>query len=348
MSTSIAPVLTLGDAVRMIEAAIRDKTYQRETRLGSSVADYLAWKRFRASERTLVIYEGYLARLCIDLAHIDPDVSDVTEQMLLDVLGHYERGSWRLVRTTYSDFFRWASLRDLCRKNPVDFLPKIPEPPMRVYDVFNVTEQAKLIKATDRMPLPWVQRLRVLCLIDLGVRKEEARLLTPSCFDPVSKVAVVTGKGGKERVVPFGDELWRAFVQFRNRPVPKVRMHDEKGAYREARLPLDDDFVFFPIGVTKTGSVTWTDPSKPLAKRSMHTWWERCFESAGVRYRSMHMNRHTLGTDLADAEADSFTIREWLGHANVATTQVYVHNSRGRLQRGRGKLDEYRQGRGGA
>lgn len=348
MSALARPALTLADAARIIHDAIRDRSYQRETRLGSSVAKYLAWKKLRASERTLVIYEGYLARLCITLAHIDPAVDEVDAEMLLDALAEYDRGSLRLVRTTYSDFFRWACRWGHRDRNPVDLLPPIPEPPMRVYDIFNATEQAKLIKATETMPLPWVQRLRVLCLIDLGVRKEEARLLRPSCFDTVAKVAVVTGKGGKERAVPFGDELWRALVQFRNRPVPKVRMRDERGPFREDRRPGDDDFVFFPIGVTKTGTVTWTDPARALAKRSMHTWWERCFETAGVRYRSMHMNRHTLGTDLADADADSWTIRDWLGHANVSTTQVYVHNSRSRLQRGRGKLDDYRQGRGGA
>ena len=56
------------------------------------------------------------------------------------------------------------------------------------------------------------------------------------------------------------------------------------------------------------------------------------------------MARHTVGTDLATAEADSFTIRDWLGHADVSTTQTYVHNSRSRLNTGRSRLDEFRKG----
>lgn len=328
----------------MIHDAIQDRSYQAETRLGGSVEKYLAWKRLSAKPRTLVIYEGYLARLCIDLAYIDPDVSEVTSEMLLEALQIYPQGSLRLVRTTYSDFFKWACRWGHRDRNPVDLLPPIPEPPMRVYDVFTATERAQIVKATDAMPLPWVQRLRALCFVDLGIRKDEARGLQPANFDPVAKVVVVTGKGEKERIIPFGDELWRAFLNYRNRPVPNVRMRDRNGAYREARPPLDDDYLFFPLGYVKaTNVVTWADPFRPLAPRSMHSWWETVFKHAGARYRSMHMARHTVGTDLASAEADAFTIRDWLGHADVSTTQVYVHNSRSRLNRSRGRLDEYRK-----
>lgn len=349
-----AVALTLSEAARIIEAAIRDRSYQRESRLGSAVAKYLAWKKHRASARTLVIYEGYLAELCIFLlAHGDPDVDEDTlpmAELLLLAIDRYERGSYNLARTAYSDFFKWAgNWGHREQRNPVDLLPRAQQPPMRVYDIFTAAEQAKLVKATEMLPLPWVQRLRVLCLVDLGIRKEEARLLQPVNFDPVAKIAVVTGKGGKERAVPFSDDTWRALIQFRNRPLPKVRMRDERGPYREDRKPFDDDYVFFPYGVTKTGAVTWTDPSKPLAQRSLHTWWERHLAGAGVRYRSLHMNRHTLGTDLSSAGEDLATVQDWLGHASPDTTKVYVHNSRTRLQRGRGRLDEYRrQGQGGS
>lgn len=347
MSATPAERLTVPELARMMRDAIRNRDYQSDTRLGSAVRDYLAWKRLSASARTLVIYEGYLARLCLFLAETNPAVEDVSSEMLLDSLLGYETPSLRTVRAAYGDFFKWACRWGHTERNPVDLLPRIPKPPMKVYEVFTAAEQAQLLKATDRMPLPWVHRLRVLTLLDLGTRKDEARKLTPSKFDMVARAAIVHGKGDKERIVPVGDDLWRALVTFQNRPLPATRQRDERGPFLEDRRPGDDSFIFFPYGVTQSGTVRWTDPSKQFSDRGMHAWWDRLIEEAGIRYRSMHMCRHTVGTDLASAEADSFTIRDWLGHADVSTTQVYVHNSRGRLQRGRGKLDDYRRAQEG-
>jgi integrase/recombinase XerC len=340
--------LTSADLARIIREAIQDRRYQRDTRLGCAVADYLAWARLRLAPRSLVIYEGYLARLCRALAEQDPDVAEVTPEQLLEALTEYERGSFKIVVTSYRRFFAWACLVDRCKRNPVDLLPKLAEPPMKVYDVFSAIEQAQLLKAADQLPLSWVQRLRILCLVDLGIRKDEARLLQPSDFDTVSRVVVVKGKGGKERVVPFGDDLFRAFVGYRNRPIPCAKRQDTHGSFLEDRPPADDDYLFFAIGFNKRAQrVTWTKPDHPLSQRGMQSWWaEYVIPAAGIRYRSMHMNRHTLGTNLSDAGEGLETIQDWLGHADPGTTKVYVHNSRSRLQRGRGALDAFRKAQG--
>lgn len=339
--------LTLPELARMMRNAIIDRSYQTDTRLGSVVAQYLAWKEMGASARTLEIYEPYLARLCTMWADRDPAPDELTEDMLLEYLASYPAGSRKLVRTALRGFFKWAASpkRAHVPYNPVDDLPALREVGSKVYNVFSVAEQAMLVKAADALPMPRVERLRALCFIELGIRKEEARWLQPQDFDTTAKVVVVThGKGGKQRTVPMGEDLWRAFVQYRNHPISRVRMSDRDGTWHEDRLPLDDDWLFFPYGVTKAGRVTWTDPRSQYSARSMHNWWLRNIEAAGVKYRSMHMNRHSVGTDLATAGADSFTIRDWLGHADVSTTQTYVHNSRSRLNTGRTRLDEFRKG----
>lgn len=347
MTVLLAPRLTVPELARMMRELIRDRSYQRETRLGGAVAEYLAWARLRLAPRSLVIYEGYLARLCILLADRDPAIDEVTPEMLIEGFEEHEEPSFAIVCTSYSNLFRWARLTGRRPDNPVEFLPPMRVKPMKVYEVFTLAEQARLLKATDQMRLPWVQRLRVLCFIELGVRSEEGRLLQPQHFDSVNRTVVVTGKGSKERLVPVGEELWRAFITFRNRPVPRVQMQDGRGRYREDRKVRDDDFLFFPMGVSPNGIVTWTDPTRPLAERSMRAWWEQyVVPAAGIKYRSLHMNRHTVGTDLATGGAGLDVIQDWLGHADPGTTKIYIHNSRARLQRGRTQLDEYRQGRG--
>lgn len=338
-----APGLTLQDAQRMIDNAIRDRTYQ-QTRLGSAVREYLAWLAMGRSARTLEIYELYLATLCIHVAADDPAVDEIDEAMLLGCLTTIPAGSRRLARTAWSGFFRWASSprRRLCPYNPVQELPALRRPVAKVYDIFSPTEQGRIALATDRMPLPWVQRLRARCVIDLGARSAELRGLQPQHFDLNERVVVVYGKGSKERLVPFGDDLFKAFIGFRNRPIPAVEHHDAGGRWLEPRKPRDDDYLFFPYGVT-AGVVGWTRPAKQLSDRAIRYWWERLTDTAGVRYRSLHMARHSLGTDLSTAGEDLGTIQDWLGHADPKTTKIYVHNSRSRLQQGRKALDQYRQ-----
>lgn len=347
------PRFTAAEWSRIVADPTRDNAYQQITRLGGAVAKYLAWKRLSASARTLVIYELYLATLCIHLKidHGDPAIEDVTIEMLLSAAEQHPLGSYKLVRTAYRDFFSWAEeVAEIVPRSVARKMPKARPVPRKMYDIFTPVEQAKLIAATDLMPLPWVQRLRALCFIDLGVRSEEARLLQPADFDLVARAVVIReegAKGDKERVVQFSDDLFKALVTFMNRPIPNVRQRDERGAFRDARQPRDHDYLFFPLGFHKaTGAVTWTDPARPLADRSMRSWWPRVVAEAGVRYRSLHMHRHTVGTQLSEAGEGIETIGEWLGHADPKTSMIYVHNSRSRLSRARGSLDSWRKAQG--
>lgn len=339
-----ASELTLPELARMMRDLIRNDGYE-STRLGSAVKLYLAWAENGLAARSLVIYEALLAALCVHVAADDPGPAEVTEEQLLACLSSISPGQRRLAKTAWSNFFKWAAhpKRRLCPYNLVTDLPALREPSTKVYDIFGAAEQARLVKATDSMPLPWVQRLRVRCVIDLGARSEELRGLQPRHFDLHERVVVVLGKGNKERLVPFGDDLFKAFIGYRNRPIPAVEHLKAGDRWLEPRKPLDEDYLFFPYGVTNH-LVGWTRPGKQLADRAIRYWWSSVAEQANVRYRSLHMARHTLATNLVDADTDAYTVKDWLGHADLRAGEVYVHNSRSRLQRGRGKLDEYRKG----
>ena len=69
-AVAVEPRFTLAESSRILSDPTRDSAYQRATRLGSSVANYLAWKNREASERTLVKYELYLATLCVHVAPV--------------------------------------------------------------------------------------------------------------------------------------------------------------------------------------------------------------------------------------------------------------------------------------
>lgn len=339
------PRLTLTEWAAYHRDPTKDKSYQRNSRLGPTVRDYLAWKRIgRTAETTLDGYERTLARLCTHHPHAEP--ADITAAQLLVFMQSYPAGSWPRVRSALAGFFRYCVQWGHTPSSPVDFLPSVRTRSSRIYDIFAITEQAKLVTSQDQSLLPHRDRLGVL-IFQLGVRKSEARRLQPAHFDVTARVVYVTGKGGKERIVPFDDELWLALLEFMNAPIPQARQTDGRGqSFVEARLPRDTDFIFFPSGATgrdEEKQLLWTDPTRPMSSTAMHRWWVATVERAGIRYRSLHMNRHTTGTNLVDADVDSFSVRDWLGHADTRTTEIYVHNSRQRLQRASARLSALRK-----
>jgi hypothetical protein len=109
VTATAAHRMTFQEWSRIVSDPTRDNAYQRVTRLGGSVGRYLAWKRPEAAERSLEIYEFYLAALCVHLAqnHGDPDVREVTAEMLLDAaqqnpIGSYGLTCRRMSRTVYA------------------------------------------------------------------------------------------------------------------------------------------------------------------------------------------------------------------------------------------------------
>lgn len=75
-------------------------------------------------------------------------------------------------------------------------------------------------------------------------------------------------------------------------------------------------------------------PGRPLAVRTIFDVVRGAAREAGIERRtSPHVLRHTYATRLLDADADLLTIKDLLGHASVATTQIYAHVSQRRARR---------------
>jgi integrase/recombinase XerD len=113
----------------------------------------------------------------------------------------------------------------------------------------------------------------------------------------------VTGKGGKQRVVPIGGAAEAALERYLARGRPRLA-----ASGRCERL-----FV----------SVR----GRPLHPSDVRRALMRALERAGVPQRSPHALRHTFATHLLEGGADLRSIQDLLGHASVGTTQVYTHVS---------------------
>jgi integrase/recombinase XerD len=142
-----------------------------------------------------------------------------------------------------------------------------------------------------------------------GLRASEAIGLELMDVDIEEGVLRARGKGSKERVVPIGQAALKALRIYLERGRPKL----VKGA-PEAHL-----FVNFRGG--------------HLTRQGLYKIVRRHAQTAGLADRmSPHTLRHTFATHLLAGGCDLRSVQEMLGHADVATTQLYTHLSSERLK----------------
>jgi site-specific recombinase XerD len=131
-----------------------------------------------------------------------------------------------------------------------------------------------------------------------GLRVAELCGLRPADVDPARRTVRVHGKGGKERVVPMSEPAAEAVARW----------------LRTGRRDGDALFV--------------NGRGKPLAPRDVR----RILDRRAPSPTHPHALRHTFATHLLDGGADVRAVQELLGHADLATTQLYTHVSRERLR----------------
>ncbi len=143
-----------------------------------------------------------------------------------------------------------------------------------------------------------------------GLRVSELCSLEADAFLGDSELVRVRGKGSKDRVVPMGSQLARALGRY---------LAEGRPAF--LRSP-DERHVF----LTRLG--------RPFTRMGVFKMLRERAAAAGVdpSMVSPHVLRHCFATHLLEHGADIRAIQEMLGHASVATTQIYTHVDRSRLK----------------
>ena len=169
-------------------------------------------------------------------------------------------------------------------------------------------DQVALLLAAPRGTAPAALRDRALLelMYACGLRASEAIDLQVADIDVKDGMLRARGKGDKERIVPIGSAPpRRRRVPARRRPVLVAGRLGSHVFFTRRRPP-------HPPGPVK------------IVKRHA--------KAAGCRRVSPHTLRHTFATHLLAGGADLRAVQEMLGHASIATTQVYTHLSADRLR----------------
>ena len=135
-----------------------------------------------------------------------------------------------------------------------------------------------------------------------GLRATELVTLPRHAIAPDRPFLIIKGKGGRERLVPLSDRARRAVLEW------------------SAQLPSDGRYLF-PSG------------KGHLSRVRLHQMIKEVAATAGVPPEriSPHVLRHAFATHLLEGGADLRAVQMLLGHADIATTQIYTHVDTRRL-----------------
>ena len=202
--------------------------------------------------------------------------------------------------------FRFGVLRGLVAANPAAAV-RTPKIPKRLPRHLRPGETEDLIDAAgEGGSLPERDRALVELLYATGLRVGELVSLDWRDLDLSGRVLRVMGKGGKERMVPFGKPAASALRAW-------LRVWEGVRAEAEA---VDDTEE--PVFLNARGT--------RLSARSVRRVLDRCVRDASVAAGvHPHTLRHSFATHLLEAGADLRAIQELLGHSSLSTTQKYTH-----------------------
>jgi integrase/recombinase XerD len=207
--------------------------------------------------------------------------------------------------------FRYLAGERLIDGDPGEHLVA-PRTGTKLPTVLGLDEVDRLLAAPAAGP-PSVRSLRdaamLAALYATGLRVSELVGLRLPDVNLKAGFVRATGKGKKTRLVPLGDVAAGRMVAYLEEARPRL----------VARRPTEMGLFL-------------TERARPMTRQGFWKLIGRYARAAGIRRRvSPHVLRHSFATHLVERGADLRAVQAMLGHADIATTQVYTHVSRVRL-----------------
>jgi integrase/recombinase XerD len=206
-------------------------------------------------------------------------------------------------------FYRHLRREQLIDHDPASEL-RAPRARAKLPEVLSRDEVSRLL-SQPLGPAPTALRDRALLetMYACGLRASEAIGLELSDLDLEAGILRARGKGSKERLVPIGSKAVQSLRAYLEQARPRlVGQRDERHVFVNHR-------------------------GAGLSRQGLYKIVQRYAATAGLAHRmSPHTLRHTFATHLLAGGCDLRSLQEMLGHADIATTQIYTHLSADRLR----------------
>ncbi len=273
-------------------------------------SDHLKFEK-RYSQHTLRSYHDDLVQFrdFIQTQFGETALTDISAAIVRSWLAQLkEQGltSRTIVRkiSCLKSFFRFLMIKGAVHKSPMATIssPKISKKLPTYVEEQDMDMLFRHVEFTDDWN-GYTARLAMQMLYQLGLRLAELINCKEAQIDTANNNIKVLGKGNKERIIPAGNELLRNINEY----------------IKEKRVKFADfDSVYLLVN----------DRGKKLYPKYIYRLTEKYLARVTtVEKKSPHVLRHSFATHLSNNGAELNAVKELLGHASLAATQVYTHNS---------------------
>ncbi len=195
-------------------------------------------------------------------------------------------------------FYGWLLKQGRITASPAGAV-RAPKAARKLPQVLDVDEAVQLVELPTDGPLGLRDRALLELFYSSGLRLAEVCALRWVDLDFAQGLVTVLGKGSKQRVVPVGSHALKALAEWR------LALH---------RNATDAQHVFPGRS------------DKPITSRAIQLRLRQLAQRQGVFKRvHPHLLRHSFASHMLESSGDLRAVQELLGHADIATTQIYTH-----------------------
>jgi integrase/recombinase XerD len=274
--------------------ALREFLAALQTERGASPHTLAAYRRDLAG------FTAFLARRRRSLATARAgDVSEYLADLRRRGLG--ARSAARHL-SAVRGLYRFLLASGAIRSDPTEHL-EAPHPPRRLPRTLSVEDAAALVESPDlSVPEGLRDRAMLELLYASGLRASECLTLRLEDLNATAGYVTATGKGSRQRLVPVGAQALQWVARY--------------------------------AATSRPGFITYSDPGtlflnrygRALSRQSLWAVIRRAAKRSGLRSAvSPHTLRHSFASHLLERGADLRSVQAMLGHADIATTQIYTH-----------------------
>jgi integrase/recombinase XerC len=227
-----------------------------------------------------------------------------SEQLRAFVAAEHRRGlspkSLQRRLSACRSWFQWLLRHGRISANPAAGI-RAPKAPRKLPQVLDPDEAARLVEVPTDVPLGRRDRALLELFYSSGLRLSELCALHWRDLDLAEGLVTVRGKGGKQRVVPVGSHARKALAEWRGDSACKSGGGDDA-----------------PVFPGRGG--------KPIGPRAVQLRLRKLALQQGLFKRvHPHLLRHSFASHVLESSGDLRGVQELLGHADIATTQIYTH-----------------------
>lgn len=272
---------------------------------------------FKASENTIKAYKADLTEFNLYLSKKKKELTTLkkldVESFLVELTHKGMATSTRARKlSAIKSFYNFLNQEMILSYNPTIQIkqPKLPQKLPKTLtekDVENMLKISKTIGKTE------AEKIRNHCLIELlyatGMRVSELISLPASILNNDTEMIYITGKGGKERLVPLSTEARKCLNKWQLEWNKEAKKEKEKSGLK----------------------ISYLFPSKSKNGHLTRIWFYKLIKKIALKANlnpldvSPHTLRHAFATHLLANGADLRVIQTFLGHSDISSTEIYTH-----------------------